>query len=92
MPEPTYQALPFPVRVKRWFEDPTQWTMVAGLVSTLGPIALNSIGLLHLSDQQTFFAIVCLNAALWGAGAWLNYWSSHVIGNKDEVSASKASP
>lgn len=83
---------PFAIRVRRWYRDPTQWTFIAGFVLSLGPIILEQLGLLGLTGQQQFVAILVINALVHSAGAFLNYQSTHVIGTKDEVAASGVAP
>lgn len=79
--------LPFVVRIHRWYASPTQWTFVAGLVLNIGPIVLQSLGLLHLTDAQMFTGQIGVNAALYAAGAYLHYQSTTVIGSKADVEA-----
>lgn len=88
----TFQALPFRVRVRRWYSDPTQWTFIAGMVLTGAQLALQNIGLLHLSDAQQFEALIGLNLGINALGAWLHYQSTHVIGNSDDVAVAAATP
>jgi hypothetical protein len=92
MPEPTYQALPFPVRVKRWFEDPRYWVLICGNIATVGPIALNLVAGLGIPPWQLLLWTVGLNVLIHNANIYLAYRSTSVIGNKDEVATSKASP
>lgn len=83
-------ASPFVVRLRRWYKDPRQWIFIAGMVTNLGPIALNSLGLLHLGDTQAFVVGLALNGAMNAAGAYINYQSTHVIGTKADVASADA--
>lgn len=90
VPASVPQALPFHVKIVRWFQSGVIWVFIAGLVMNVGPLLLSSLGGLHLTgDQQVWYSIL-INVVLYAAGAYIHNQSTAVIGSKSDVAAAQS--
>jgi hypothetical protein len=89
---PVVQHLPFEVRVERWFQSREMWNYIFGLVMSLGPVILNSLGGLGLTPVELLVWTLVVNVAMSAAGLYFKNASVAVVGTKDDVASAATAP